>query len=500
MADSLPLDKSIRPATPSTPTLPPAGVERVGADIDYGRFLDCVHCGLCTSACPTYLETGNENDSPRGRIYLMRAVTDGRLELGESVKRHLDLCLDCRSCETACPSGVQYGRLIEPFRVDMRRAERNQVGTDVSKRGSGPPWLERMLLYGLFPYPGRMRAALAPARWLQRTKLDRLIDRSGLPRLLPGFVRRMYDQLPRLQPSAPAMPELLPAIGPRRARVGLFAGCVAQAMFPQTNWATARVLQANGCDVVIPKSQVCCGAIHYHSGAEGPALEFAARNAAAFDVASLDAVIVNVAGCGSMLKDYGHIAEEAAVKEPSPRPSPIGMGEGEENPRPILMGRGQGEGSSPAKSPTVLGQFASKVRDVSEFLAELGPIPPPGELRLRAVYHDACHLVHAQRVREQPRSLLALVPGLELVPLPESEVCCGAAGSYNLTEPEMSERLSQRKLHNILSCTPQAVITGNAGCSLQIQAALRRIGSPIWVAHPMDVLDLSYRKAQPPTT
>ena len=169
-----------------------------------------------------------------------------------------------------------------------------------------------MLLYGLFPYPGRMKAALAPARWLQRTKLDRFIDRSGLPRLLPGFVRRMYDQLPRLQPSAPAMPELLPAIGPRRARVGLFAGCVAQAMFPQTNWATARVLQANGCDVVVPKSQVCCGAIHYHSGAEGPALEFAARNAAAFDVASLDAVIVNVAGCGSMLKDYGHIAEEAS--------------------------------------------------------------------------------------------------------------------------------------------------------------------------------------------
>ena len=271
-------------------------------------------------------------------------------------------------------------------------------------------------------------------------------------------------------------------------------------MFPQTNWATSRVLQANGCDVVIPKSQVCCGAIHYHSGAAGPALEFAARNAAAFDVATLDAVIVNVAGCGSMLKDYGHIAEEAAAKEPSPRPSPVGMGEGEENPRPIQMGRGQGEGSSPAKAPTVLAQFASKVRDVSEFLADLSPVPPPGELRLRAVYHDACHLVHAQRVREQPRSLLALVPGLELVPLPESEVCCGAAGSYNLTEPEMSERLSQRKLRNILSCTPQAVITGNAGCSLQIQAALRRIGSPIWVAHPMDVLDLSYRKAQPPTT
>jgi glycolate oxidase iron-sulfur subunit len=487
MPDSPPAEKSGSAVPPAT------SGPRVGADINYERFLDCVHCGLCTAACPTYLETGNENDSPRGRIYLMRAVTDGRLELGENVKRHLDLCLDCRSCETACPSGVQYGRLIEPFRVDMRRAEQREAG-NVSASGGGHSGLERLLLYGLFPYAGRMKTALAPARWLQRTGLDRLVDRSGLPKLLPGFVRRMYDQLPRLQPSAPAMPDFLPAIGPRRARVGLFAGCVAQAMFPQTNWATARVLQANGCDVVVPKNQSCCGAIHYHSGAAGPALEFAAQNAAAFDVANLDAVIVNVAGCGSMLKDYGHIAEEAAHSQTGGARTPTG-------------GQAATRLSSPKSSATQtaradaresLAQFASKVRDVSEFLAELGPIPPRGELRLRAVYHDACHLVHAQRVREQPRSLLALVPGLEVVPLAESEVCCGAAGSYNLTEPEMSERLSQRKLRNILACEPQVVVTGNAGCSLQIQAALRRAGSPIWVAHPMDVLDLSYRNAQPP--
>jgi len=254
-------------------------------------------------------------------------------------------------------------------------------------------------------------------------------------------------------------------------------------MFPQTNWATARVLQANGCDVLVPKNQCCCGAIHYHSGAAGPALDFAARNAAAFEVASLDAVIVNVAGCGSMLKDYGHIAEEAA----------------HDAPEDSTGGQAASAIRAGAESAASAARFAAKVRDVSEFLAELGPIPPRGELRLRAVYHDACHLVHAQRVREQPRSLLALVPGLELVPLSESEVCCGAAGSYNLTEPEMSERLSQRKLRNIQACDPQVVITGNAGCSLQIQAALRRAGSPIWVAHPMDVLDLSYRNAQPAT-
>jgi glycolate oxidase iron-sulfur subunit len=491
MPDSPPLDSSAAPPAPAAP--------RIGADIDYGRFLDCVHCGLCTAACPTYLETGNENDSPRGRIYLMRAVTDGRLELGESVKRHLDLCLDCRSCETACPSGVQYGRLIEPFRVDMRRAEAEQSrgAGGGSKAAGGPSWLQRMLLYGLFPYSGRMKVALAPARWLQRTGLDRCVDRSGLPRLLPGFVRRMYDQLPRLQPSAPTMPEFLPAIGPRRARVGLFAGCVAQAMFPQTNWATARVLQANGCDVFVPRSQGCCGAIHYHSGAAGPALEFAARNAAAFDVAKLDAVIVNVAGCGSMLKDYGHIAEEAEHTANGGAPSKQTPGD-KQTPSENITDE-QAASATRTERVAKLAGFASKVRDVSEFLAELGLVPPPGQVRLRAVYHDACHLVHAQRVREQPRSLLAMIPGLELVPLAESEVCCGAAGSYNLTEPEMSERLSQRKLRNILACDPQAVITGNAGCSLQIQTALRRGGSPIWVAHPMDVLDLSYRNARPPT-
>jgi glycolate oxidase iron-sulfur subunit len=494
MPDSPPLDSSAAPIAPVA--TPAAAAPRIGADIDYGRFLDCVHCGLCTSACPTYLETGNENDSPRGRIYLMRAVTDGRLELGDSVKRHLDLCLDCRSCETACPSGVQYGRLIEPFRVDMRRAEQTNPAPATAGsayKATGTSWLQRMLLYGLFPYPGRMKAALAPARLLQRTGLDRWVDRSGLPRLLPSFVRRMYDQLPRLQPSAPTLPEFLPAIGPRRARVGLFAGCVAQAMFPQTNWATARVLQANGCDVFVPRSQGCCGAIHYHNGAAGPALEFAARNAAAFDVSNLDAVIVNVAGCGSMLKDYGHIAEEASRSSDSAtNESAVKKTTGGQAANATRTSATRTSGA------TTLGQFAAKVRDVSEFLAELGLVPPPGQLRLRAVYHDACHLVHAQRVREQPRNLLAMIPGMELLPLAESEVCCGAAGSYNLTEPEMSERLSQRKLRNILDCEPQAVITGNAGCSLQIQAALRRAGSPIWVAHPMDVLDLSYRNAQPP--
>jgi len=437
---------------PSVPGGKP--VARVGSGIDYERFLDCVHCGLCTAACPTYLQTGNENDSPRGRIYLMRAVTDGRLELTDSVKGHLDLCLDCRSCETACPSGVQYGRLIEPFRIEMRQHEMASTGA------TSQDWFHRWILYGLFPYPQRLRWALAPAKLMQWLKLDRFVERIGLLNLLPERLRRMHRLLPKLQSREPQLPEFLPAIGPRRARVALFTGCVAEALFHHVNWATARVLQANGCDVVIPRNQSCCGAIHYHSGEGRPALELARNNANAFDPESIDAVIINVAGCGSMLKDYGHIATELA--------------------------HGNQEVSQ------ALHKFADKVKDVSEFLADLGPIPPRGEVRMKATYHDACHLCHAQKIREQPRELLELVPGLKLVPLAESEICCGAAGSYNLTEGEMADQLADRKLKNILATGADSVIMGNAGCSLQIQASLRQAGSSIRVLHPMEILDQSY--------
>lgn len=427
---------------------------RIGSQIDYDRFLDCVHCGLCTSACPTYLETGDENNSPRGRIYLMRSVTDGRLELSDSVKRHLDLCLDCRSCETACPSGVQYGRLIEPFRVAMHQTD------GIAKK---PSWFERFVLYGMFPYPSRLRWALAPARVMQALGLDRWIESTGLLKLLPEPLQRMQSLLPPLQKPSPKLPPVLPPVGPKRARVALFTGCVQEALFGETNRATARVLQHNGCEVVVPRNQVCCGAIHYHSGAGKPALRHAQTNAVAFQSEDVDAIIINVAGCGSMLKDYGHVAHEL-------EPANAALHE-------------------------QLSRFAGKVKDVNEFLAELGPIPPEGEIPLRATYHDACHLAHAQRIREQPRELLSLVPGLELIPLPESDICCGAAGSYNLTEPEMADRLGERKLANILATGAQAVITANAGCSLQIQSFLRRSGHNLWVAHPMDILDRSYRRA-----
>jgi len=428
--------------------------KRVGSDIDYGRFLDCVHCGLCTSACPTYLETGDENDGPRGRIYLMRSVVDGRMELTDTVRGHLDLCLDCRSCETACPSGVQYGRLIEPFRVDMQ-AESKQKAS----------WFDRLFLYGLFPYANRMKVALWPARLMQQLKLDAVANRLKIHRLLPEKLSRMYEQLPRLKRGSARLGEVLPSIGPKRARVGLITGCVGEAMFGHTNRATARVLQQNGCEVVVPRRQACCGAIHYHNGSIQPALEFAKRNLNAFDFEDLDAIVINVAGCGSMLKDYGHIGEEFPGLDEATRER--------------------------------LKRFASKVKDISEFLVELGPVVPSGSIPFRATYHDACHLCHAQGVRSQPRELLGLIPDLELVPLAESDICCGAAGSYNLTQPEMADRLGDRKIANIADTECQAVITGNAGCQLQLEAGLRRHGNPMAVIHPIELLDMSYRNETP---
>jgi glycolate oxidase iron-sulfur subunit len=432
---------------PADPAAPAAGIDLdwLSEKIPYRRYQECVHCGLCTASCPTYVETCNENDSPRGRIYLMRAVADGRLAMGPGVREHLELCLDCRACESACPSGVQYGRMIEPFKIAL------QQSAPPSGKGS---FLQNLILRHLFPYSARVKAALAPARILQRLGVLDWAERTGLTRLLPPTLRRMQAMLPKLSGRSSRLPEVLPAIGPKRARVALFLGCVADAMFPETNAATARVLQQNGCEVVIPRGQVCCGAIHYHSGVEEPALELARRNMAAFGAEGVDAIIVNAAGCGAMLKDYAHIlppAEHDAAEA-----------------------------------------FTDKVRDISEYLMELGPIPPAHPVSATVTYHDACHLCHAQQVRSQPRALLGMIPGLRLVPLEESEICCGAAGTYNLTQPEMSERLGRRKMDHIQATGAQMVVTGNVGCILQIARKVKERGSPIAVVHPVDLLDRAY--------
>jgi glycolate oxidase iron-sulfur subunit len=418
------------------------------AGIDYELFLDCVHCGLCTSACPTYVELGDENDSPRGRIYLMRAVTDGRLPLDDHVRGHLDLCLDCRACESACPSGVQYGRLIEPFRIHMEK-----TAPAANKLG----WLMRKFLYGVTPHARRMRWALVPARLMQWAGLDRILQKLGMLRLLPPSLRQLHDMLPRLAPHYGKLPEILPAEGQRRARVALFTGCAADAFFPETNLATARVLQKNGCEVWVAPDQVCCGALHYHGAQEEAAKKFAARNCdvLAANLAEMDAIIVNAAGCGAQLKDYGHLFQGQT-----------------------LAARAQA--------------LAAKVKDISEFLVQLGPVQPEYPLPLKAVYHDACHLCHGQQLRKPPRQLLEMIPGLQLLPLAETEICCGAAGSYNLTQPEMAERLGRRKVQNILATSADAVFTGNVGCILQIGKYLRAARPDVWVAHPIDALWASY--------
>lgn len=418
-------------------------------NIEYDRFLDCVHCGLCTSTCPTYLETGDENDNPRGRIYLMRAVTDQRLEYDEDLQRHLDLCLDCRACETACPSGVQYGRILEPFRV---RAHNSSDADSKKIRGAlFKRWLSDRR---------RLRLALGPVKLVQRLGLDRTFRSLTRSRLFPTPLRRMVEQLPTLEPGSPSLVGIHPAQGEQRACVALFLGCVADAMFRSMHAATVRVLQANGVEVVVPASQSCCGALSYHQGDIDPALNFMERNANAFDSLTLDAVVVNVAGCGSMWKDSPEILQE-------------------ERPQHPVRERMQA--------------LAGKVQDISEFLHALPLRPPENPLPVSAVYADACHLLHAQGIGHEPRELLRNIPQLRLTNIEETEICCGAAGSYSLTQEAMSKRLAARKVDHILAANPQVIVSANIGCRLQIQAELRRRQLHLPVYHPTELLDLSYR-------
>jgi glycolate oxidase iron-sulfur subunit len=303
-----------------------------------------------------------------------------------------------------------------------------------------------------------MRLALAPARLAQWTGLDWLFRKTGLIKLLPRSLRQFHDMLPPLRRHYGKLPETLPAEGKRRARVALFTGCAGDAFFPATTVATAKVLQKNGCEVWIPRAQVCCGALHYHAAKEEPARAFAQQNCETFlgkTAAAVDAIIVNAAGCGALLKDYGHLTHGTALAE---------------------------QGST----------FARKTKDVSEFLMELGPIQPMHPLKMKATYHDACHLCHGQQIRKQPRQLLEMIPGLELIPLNESEICCGAAGSYNITQPEMAERLGQRKAKNLLATGAEAIFTSNVGCLMQIGRYLRAEKPGLWIAHPVDALWASY--------
>ncbi len=423
----------------------------------YARSMDCVHCGLCLPACPTYNQTGLESDSPRGRIYLMKGLADGKIEASDEVLKHLDLCLDCRACETACPSGVVYHELIEESRA--RLAPQRET-TATSK-------LLNAVFLNLFVNPTRLKAALFPARIAQKLGLWGLVGKASAP-FLPEEFKKMQQMLPpdgpvwemELESFYPGNPAQF-VDGKPRAVVGMFAGCVGSVLFQEVNRQTVRILQHIGCDVVVPKAQKCCGAIHHHAGDLHGAEELARQNIDAYlgytgDHDKIDYIVNNISGCGAMIKDYALVLRDD----------------------PAYSGRAS--------------ELVKKSRDISQLLVELKPVKPTHEVKRTVTYHDACHLAHGQKVTAQPRELLSWVKGLTLKPLRESDMCCGAAGTYNLTQPAMAMELGERKVSFIKQTGASACVTGNVGCAMQISSEARRLDAKFEVEHPVSVLHEAY--------
>jgi len=418
-------------------------------------YSKCIRCGLCLNSCPTYRELGVEMDSPRGRIYQMIQVERGRLPLSESFVKHIDLCLDCRSCETACPSGVEYGRLVETARGQIEKYYPR-------------PWLEslarRLFLRDLLPHPQRLEFVARLLRLYQRSGLEKLMLGSGILKLFPGRLAEVARLSPRVDGEffTRKLGTVVPAVGPRRYRVAFFAGCIANVTFSELNEATVRVLARNGCDVVIPAGQGCCGALHVHAGMRDLARQLAKGNIQAFFADAFDAIVTNAAGCGSVLKEY-----------------------------PLLFEAEDRELYEPAKA------FSARLQDVTEFLAGIDLNRELAVMKLRATYQDPCHLAHAQRIRSAPRRLLSAVPGLELVELKESEICCGSAGVYNIAHNEMAERLLAAKMQRIDETGAELILTANPGCLLQLRAGVARSGNRRRVWHVVELLDVAYRARIP---
>ncbi len=410
---------------------------------------DCVHCGFCLPACPTYVLWGEEMDSPRGRIYMMKKSAQGEAPLDQRFGLHMDNCLGCMACMTACPSGVQYNKLIEDTRAQV---ERNVPRSTTDS-------LFRKILFATFPYVRRLRLLALPMLLYQRSGLQKLLRASGLLRLLPKRLLQMESLLPRVpvgfMQSLPA--KVSPASAPRR-RAGMLSGCVQQVFFQHVNQATARVLAAEGCEVVIPKAQECCGALMLHSGLDEQAAALARRMIAIFEKAKVDTIVINAAGCGSTMKEYGHLLRD-----------------------------------DPAWAARAA-EFSAKCKDISEILCELPARSPRHALPMRVAYHDACHLRHAQAIHAEPRRLLATIPGLEVAEIEESSLCCGSAGVYNLLHPEPANQLGDRKVENLLATKAEAVISANPGCLLQLMSGLRRRGlNAMPTYHMVELVDASIR-------
>ena len=459
---------------------------------------DCVHCGFCLPACPTYQLWGEEMDSPRGRIHLASQLLDGA-PLTAAAAEHFDRCLGCMACMTACPSGVQYDQIIEAAREWTEEAP-GPASAGPAGAGPGAPPARRSLpdratraaIFAVFPYPRRLRVLTAPLRAAQRTGVDRLLARSGLlGRVSPAAEAALRLAPPSFRPlPGGRFPSRVPALGTRRAVVGMLTGCVQSVFYPRVNAATARVLAAEGCDVIIPRGQGCCGALSLHSGRVAEAVRFAQQTIAVFEAAGVDAIIVNSAGCGSAMKEYERLLGQ---QEERGRPGGLdgldgGTGPGGADVSPALAG--QVEVASWAARAAAL---SARVRDLAEFLAELGPVAARHPLPVKAAYHDACHLAHAQRITSQPRELLRAIPELNLVEVADAGTCCGSAGVYNLLQPGAARELGARKADSVLASGASLVISANPGCTLQISAELASRGQHIATAHTAEVLDASIR-------
>ncbi|WP_287128097.1 (Fe-S)-binding protein [Candidatus Cyanaurora vandensis] len=412
----------------------------------------CVHCGFCLSTCPSYRILGTEMASPRGRIYLMDGINEGQIPLSPATAQHFDSCLGCLACVTTCPSGVQYDQLISAVRPQM---ERNHPR----------PWGERLLRQGIFsllPYPKRLRPLLAPLVPYQKLGLQKLVRRTGLLKKFAPRLASMESLLPVVPASAfrDTLPALVPAQGPKRYRVGLILGCVQRLFFSGVNEATVRVLSANGCEVVIPPDQGCCAALPHHQGQEDQARMMARQMIDRFAGSGVDYIIINAAGCGHTLKEYGHLlAADPQYQE-----------------RAV--------------------QFARQVRDVQEFLQAVGlttPLSPLTDATLTVVYQDACHLLHGQKISLQPRQLLQKIPGVKLKEPLDAALCCGSAGVYNILQPEVAEALGQQKVENLLNTQADLIASPNPGCTLQLRKHLDLLNRDTPILHPMELLDLSIR-------
>lgn len=415
---------------------------------------DCVHCGFCLPTCPTYALWHEEMDSPRGRIYLMQMGLAGAATMNQKYVGHFDKCLGCMACVTACPSGVQYEKLIEATRAQIERRYRRPLAERILRR----------LIFALFPHPTRLRLSLLPLWLYQRTGLRWLLRRTGLLRLLPRQLQAMEALLPEVSMHAlwSRLPVRIPAQGPARRRVGLLLGCVQRAFFNHVNAATARVLAAEGCEVIIPQDQGCCGALMTHAGREQEALAAARKMIDIFERAQVDTVVVNAAGCGSNMKEYAWLLRD--------------------DPRYAARAR----------------TFSAKCKDIAELLAELEPRAVRHPTSLRVAYHDSCHLQHAQSIKTQPRALLKSIPGLQVVEVSEAAICCGSAGIYNMVEPQPAQELGDRKARNVLATGAEVLVSGNPGCLLQLQQAMRRAGSVLPAMHTIEIVDASIRGVLPP--